>query len=154
MTQKNCPKCSITKPLSHYGKNKSRPDGMQRICKDCMKTVQQKSYVNNKEKHISRNKTYNVSHRKQLSNMFEKYKSNHSCAKCGDTRGYILDFHHIDPLTKENEVSNLVYSKGWEYALGEIEKCIMLCKNCHADFHHWERKKKINIKEYLNSNLN
>jgi hypothetical protein len=32
---KFCPTCKIEKPLSDYGKNKSRKDGLQRECKEC-----------------------------------------------------------------------------------------------------------------------
>ena len=34
----------------------------------------------------------------------------------------------------------------------EIEKCIVLCNNCHSEFHYLEREKNITIQEYLKNN--
>jgi len=36
--------------------------------------------------------------------------------------------------------------------LKEIEKCILLCSNCHREFHYFEKVNKITIQEYLNPN--
>lgn len=56
------------------------------------------------------------------------------CKRCGYAR-YIgaLDFHHKDPSMKKFSLSvkGLCYS--WETILREARKCILLCKNCHAE---------------------
>jgi len=31
----------------------------------------------------------------------------------------------------------------------EIAKCIVLCANCHREFHHFEKYKGITIEDYL-----
>lgn len=36
--KKRCPKCGINLPLEAYGRNRSRPDGLQVYCKDCRST--------------------------------------------------------------------------------------------------------------------
>ena len=36
----------------------------------------------------------------------------------------------------------------------EIEKCIVLCSNCHRDFHYLEKKDGISIEEYVNLKQN
>jgi 5-methylcytosine-specific restriction endonuclease McrA len=56
------------------------------------------------------------------------------CQRCGYKK-YIgaLDFHHIDPSRKSFSLSvkGLCYS--WDTILKEAQKCILLCKNCHAE---------------------
>jgi hypothetical protein len=56
------------------------------------------------------------------------------CVVCGYST-YIgaLDFHHIDPKEKEFSLSvkGLCYS--WKTILKEAKKCILVCKNCHAE---------------------
>ena len=70
------------------------------------------------------------------------------CAKCGETRTYLLDFHHINPEEKEFTIG--VLKRGAKEKLQEeIDKCICLCANCHREFHHFERTKNISLKIYL-----
>ena len=46
-----------------------------------------------------------------------------------------LEFHHVDPKTKEFGISSKGYSRSWEKVKTEIEKCILLCANCHREYH-------------------
>ena len=73
------------------------------------------------------------------------------CAKCGDSRGYVLDFHHIDPNEKDIAISRMI-SKNYtlEHIMNEIKKCVCLCSNCHREFHHFKKEKQITIDDYLN----
>lgn len=56
------------------------------------------------------------------------------CALCGYKK-YVgaLDFHHKNPKLKSFSLSvkGLCYS--WDSVLAEAKKCIVLCKNCHAE---------------------
>lgn len=59
-----------------------------------------------------------------------------SCSKCGYNKNVaVLDFHHLDSSQKEIQPSRLV-SKSWEYAKKELDKCVVLCTNCHREEHH------------------
>lgn len=60
------------------------------------------------------------------------------CGNCSyDKEVAILCFHHTDPKTKVAEVSMI---KNQRLAREEAKKCILLCPNCHAEFHLKERK--------------
>ena len=72
------------------------------------------------------------------------------CAKCGETREHILNFHHLDPSEKIDIPSKLLIQSKIEAFFEEIDKCILLCSNCHEDFHYLESKDGITIDEYLN----
>ena len=70
-----------------------------------------------------------------------------SCAKCGDTRTYVLDYHHRDSTEKEFTIGKM--KKGsLELIQKEIDKCIVLCANCHREF-HWLEKQGLTLDEYL-----
>lgn len=59
------------------------------------------------------------------------------CSKCGyDVCIEALDFHHVDPTNKEFVISDSV-RKGysWEKMRAELDKCILLCSNCHRELH-------------------
>jgi hypothetical protein len=47
----------------------------------------------------------------------------------------IYECHHLDPSTKESQIS-LLSAKDWDsIVVPELEKCIYLCKICHARLH-------------------
>lgn len=70
-----------------------------------------------------------------------KYKGG-SCLKCGyDKSVSALVFHHRNPKEKDFKIS----AKGnscWDKIKTELDKCDMLCSNCHAEIHDIEREKK------------
>ena len=58
-----------------------------------------------------------------------------ACSICGykfNGENYAaFDFHHINPHTKDSMISRDNYKE----AKKEIEKCILLCSNCHRIIH-------------------
>ena len=60
------------------------------------------------------------------------------CEVCGYSRCMAaLEFHHRDPRTKRFSIGAI---KGagrvpWEKIVREAEKCILLCANCHREYH-------------------
>jgi hypothetical protein len=61
------------------------------------------------------------------------------CMSCGyDKSVWAMDFHHLDPSQKDFAISVAGNSMSWENVRKEVEKCILLCKNCHAELHAFE----------------
>lgn len=99
---------------------------------------QDKGKISKKEKE-ERNKNYII-----------EYKKQKECVKCGDKRYYVLDFHHLDPTIKYKSVTDLQFNA---YSIKtidkEIEKCVLLCRNCHSEFHYLEKQNQLTTQEYL-----
>jgi len=57
------------------------------------------------------------------------------CEKCGYKKSiWSLDFHHINPEEKKFNIStNCTLS--WKKVKKELDKCILICKNCHGELH-------------------
>ena len=56
------------------------------------------------------------------------------CHRCGYNKcAAALEFHHIDPSKKDTIVSS--DSITIEKAIEESKKCVLLCSNCHKEFH-------------------
>lgn len=142
---KCCPKCKIEKNKNEFGKNKIREDGLQRICKLCMKEEHKKSYNKDKEKYYKRIQIQI----KKCIELVDNFKKKSSCVKCGEKRYWILDFHHKNPNEKKFDVGSLRMTGSTNKIKTEIEKCVLLCKNCHYDFHHNERQNNITLEIYL-----
>lgn len=60
------------------------------------------------------------------------------CQKCGYNKcRAALSFHHRDPSTKKFGISSWRHVK-WDDVKQEIEKCDLLCSNCHMEIEHLE----------------
>ena len=46
-----------------------------------------------------------------------------------------LEFHHLDPTQKDFGISRKGYTRSWEKVKEEVDKCILLCANCHREVH-------------------
>lgn len=56
------------------------------------------------------------------------------CIRCGyDKCLKALEFHHLDPSQKDFTISNDRFKI--KDAVNESKKCILLCSNCHKEFH-------------------
>lgn len=83
----------------------------------------------------SRNYNRLKSHRQKLKEKSINYKGG-CCEKCGyDRCNSALEFHHLDPNEKDFGIGS--YSiLSWEKIKLELDKCIMVCANCHREIHH------------------
>ncbi len=65
-----------------------------------------------------------------------EYKISLGCQLCGYNKcGDALDFHHTDEKIKIIDVSRL-RERCWDDFLSEAKKCIVVCRNCHAEIHY------------------
>jgi hypothetical protein len=68
-----------------------------------------------------------------------KYKGgaceNEKCKlKLEDAHYAVFHFHHLNPKEKDQNFDHIKFQK-WEYIMKELDKCIMLCSNCHIMEH-------------------
>lgn len=97
-------------------------------------TVTGKTYRRNKCRYCYR-KTKKALIAKQRQWIAE-YKSQRGCAKCGIDDFRVLDFHHSEDEEKNFNTSDFRYKVGFEKLRREIEKCSLLCANCHRIVHY------------------
>lgn len=64
----------------------------------------------------------------------------------------VYDFHHINPSEKEISFGNKISSSkiGWYEMRDELQKCVMICSNCHRILHNEENDFFIENKNYFN----
>jgi hypothetical protein len=108
----SCCKIKLNASNAYFRKNKQIYHSK---CKNCFSKETKDSRKNNKERAI-------------------EYKGG-CCSRCGyDKNITSLEFHHLDPSQKEITPSKLINRK-WEILKKEIDKCVLLCSNCHKEEH-------------------
>ena len=53
----------------------------------------------------------------------------HPCVDCGERDPVVLEFDHL--RDKRLAISSQLHGRNWQTILDEIEKCEVLCANCH-----------------------
>ena len=91
-------------------------------------------------KHYNENKGYYKGkarrRRHEMRDWLRDYKQEQGCKDCGISNPVVLVFHHINPEEKDFNLCNAPsFGYGIERVSKEIEKCIVLCANCHAIVH-------------------
>lgn len=70
------------------------------------------------------------------------------CIFCNESRPNCLDFQHIDPSTKRFGIATKALIPSLELLLEEIEKCIVICANCHRLLHAGELQIPVHLTDY------
>lgn len=140
---RKCTLCKNKKELDNFYKyTRNKKLRFSSHCKECQKNNKKIHYQNNKENY--RINTFNNS------KWFIDLKMKLKCIRCGFSHPAALDFHHLDPKEKKFNV-NLGKATGSKEnktkILEEIEKCIVLCSNCHRIEHSTI------INEYINNKV-
>lgn len=132
METKVCTKCKRELPIDDFNWRDKKRGTRRSECKYCHTEHMRNAYDTKK-------------------NFISEIKSQISCQKCGENKEYVLDFHHIDRKNKENTIARMTSNYyNLNRIMEEIEKCIVLCANCHREFHYLEENCGITLESYLN----
>jgi hypothetical protein len=111
----NCKRCGETNPENFYTSN-----GAKSKCKKCH--------------------TMETHHRQRMMKPKAVDYLGGKCEDCGliqNNNSWLFDFHHKDPSIKEWDWGSRRTSN-WEKMKVEIDKCVLLCSNCHRTRHQME----------------
>lgn len=133
---KQCTLCKRELTLDNFNKKQRSEDGLQNVCRECNRSKSRMYYANNRDKHL---KTIYINRKKYVARakaLVKKAKSK-GCICCGETEHRCLDFHHLDPKSKDFNLS--LVANGTITSIKriqcEIDKCAIVCANCHRKIH-------------------
>ena len=92
-------------------------------------------------KHPGRRRQLNKAWAGKQKELLRQYKLSAGCARCGYRKSaFALDMHHKDAGTKSFTVGEANHKK-WSFSRirVELDKCEVLCRNCHAEEHEKQR---------------
>ncbi len=116
---KKCYRCGESKPKSFFSKNKSKSDKLNSECKKCDYAINQEKVAKNQQKIM-------------------EFLTENPCVLCGEKNVLVLEFDHL--RDKKHNVGYMVSQAfSWRSIRKEIEKCQVLCSNCHRIKTHEEQ---------------
>lgn len=106
---------------------------LERLCNMCSKHF----VVNRRKGHVGSicGSCLNKRKRQRIKNDCLDYLGG-KCSNCGYNKNVAaLHFHHTDPRLKLFGISH-AYRYSLEKIREELDKCVILCANCHIELHH------------------
>lgn len=114
-----CNICSEKKLLQEFNFSNNKK-GYQANCKTCAANLKKAYRLSVKQKCVA-------------------YKGG-KCLLCGyKTALSSLCFHHLDPTTKRFSIA-LPFRREWNDMQKELDKCVLVCSNCHGELHEGIKK--------------
>lgn len=137
---KICCICKKSKTLGEFSfKNKTK-EIYSSECKSCHKEYNKNWYNKNSVTIKERVRKNTRQYLEVFNNTVRKLKESKPCKDCGKYYPhYIMDFDHL--RDKKYTISRL-RSHTIETVLKEIEKCEVVCSNCHRE-RTWSRKHRV-----------
>ena len=131
METKLCPKCNQVKSLEEYNKHKVK--GTQPWCRECTKAKDKSYYERNRNDRKEKIREYTRQARERIAEFLVQVKSK-GCCMCPEKEVCCMDMHHLcdkrfniaDAIRKAVSIEKLQL---------EVDKCIVLCSNCHRKLH-------------------
>lgn len=134
-----CKVCGQDKDVNEFYVDKK--GYRQKTCKKCVIQRSRENQLKRKEYRKSYCREYHKANAEKRRQSDSQYKAKINalktpCVKCGESRLYVIDFHHIDPKTKAFNINRKTAKTNFEIIKKETSKCVSLCRNCHAEFHY------------------
>lgn len=126
---KRCPKCEKSYPKTDefFYFSSLKKDSLGTYCRKCSNIEVKTRYQKIKQQCID-------------------YKGG-KCVICNYNKYIeVMQFHHLDPTKKESSLSQN-HLRTFEKVKKELDKCILVCANCHAEIHAGKHSKYIIVKE-------
>ena len=132
---KKCGTCLIEKDTSEFNRDKNRPDGYYYQCKACRKLYYNNYYATSYgDKQRAAERRRDAIKRSKIKTIILEYKKSKTCSMCSEADPVCLQFHHRDPKIKDFTIAGS-HRRSWNSIESEINKCIILCANCHLKLH-------------------
>jgi len=85
--------------------------------------------------------------RKSLRSKALEYKGS-KCIFCGYEKcESALEFHHLDESKKEFGLSSRGLTRSWKKIKAELDKCVLVCSNCHRELHSKKLQPPVEMQE-------
>ena len=102
---KECKRCHVIKEDSEFAFRNKAKGTLQPYCKECKREIDKELYDSNHSDRRRKIRDRQNEVQTNLKELLTNIKKNSKCAICGESRWWVLDFHHL--RDKRFEVSSL-----------------------------------------------
>jgi hypothetical protein len=126
---RRCCRCGLVKPEEEFAWRRIAKGERDTYCRPCRSAYGKEHYAANRQRYIELEaKRKRARAQKRMTYLLEYFEL-HPCVDCGEADPLVLEFDHI--RDKGFEIGAGLPDRNWKSILREIEKCEVVCANCH-----------------------
>jgi hypothetical protein len=117
-----------TKSVTSFNWRRKERGQRDNMCQPCRAAYHHEHYLANKRGTLQPPLKASAVYGWRTQWLLEYFKA-HPCSDCGETDPVVLEFDHL--RDKAFDVAQALPYRNWAGILAEIEKCVVVCANCH-----------------------
>jgi hypothetical protein len=126
-----CYRCGEIKPLEDFAWRRKAKGQRDTFCRPCRSAYGREHYGAHRQRYIDQAaESKRRLMRERTLYLIEFFKC-HPCTDCGETDPIVLEFDHLEADKKSFDIGRGITRRSWAAILAEIEKCEVVCRNCH-----------------------
>ena len=125
---RRCGRCKTEKPDEDFAWRYIERGLRDNYCRPCRAAYKQEHYQANRRRYIDNARSRRERVLDERMRYLVEYLRSHPCVDCGEDDVLILEFDHL--RDKKFTISSGL-QRNWNEVLAEIEKCEVVCANCH-----------------------
>jgi hypothetical protein len=126
---RRCSRCGEFKDSEEFSWRNVVRGRRDTYCRPCRAAYKQEHYAKNRSRYIANAAARNARELRRRTQYLLAFLGEHPCVDCGETDPIVLEFDHLD--TKRFNISTGIRDRAWADVLAEMEKCEVVCANCH-----------------------
>ncbi len=126
---RRCGRCGNLKRVEEFAWRRKEKGQRHNYCRPCHADYHREHYLANRERYIAQAAAQKQALRLERTRYLIEYFESHPCVDCGETDPVILEFDHL--RDKSFDIAAKLITYRWKRILDEIEKCEVVCANCH-----------------------
>jgi hypothetical protein len=124
-----CHRCGAVKPVDDFAWRRKAQGQRDTFCRPCRSAYGKEHYAANRAVYIEQARIQKERLQLERTRYLLEYFERHPCLDCGETDPVVLEFDHL--RDKRFSIGGHLVRQSWRSILAEIEKCEVVCANCH-----------------------
>jgi hypothetical protein len=124
-----CYRCGELKPAEDFAWRRRNKGQRDSFCRPCRAAYKQEHYAANRQRYIDQAGVRKRALALERTRFLIDYFAAHPCVDCGESDPVVLEFDHL--RDKAFGIGAGLPYRNWQSILDEIEKCEVVCANCH-----------------------
>jgi hypothetical protein len=126
---RNCYRCGELKPVEEFAWRRRAEGERDTFCRPCRSAYGKEHYAANRTVYIEQARIQKERLQLERTRYLLDYFQRHPCLDCGEDDPVLLEFDHL--RDKLFSIGQELTRRSWPSILAEIEKCDVVCANCH-----------------------